>query len=216
MTTFNFTEANGTTLEAVDSKWNGTTTTMEVQSGALQPTATPAMSTLRFCVYENSQPQQQKSAVKFKASSFAASPFKYALINATAGSTGTAGRGTGYSARIDPGGIYLYRNSFYVNEAPPLTDPSTTDTELTIEQLAGGVIKVYQDGVEVLSYTDGSPLTGGYPGFAMLVDPGVEGGISPTVGAIDSWTDGIDDEEPPETLFIPRRRVIVRKRRIAA
>jgi hypothetical protein len=58
----------------------------------------------------------------------------------------------------------------------------TADATLRIE-VAAGVVTVFANGVERLSYTDGAPLTGGFPGLYMVP------GANVAEHAATTWTD---------------------------
>ena len=163
---FNFSAANGTTLAALSNKFTPTSNTddFECQSGNLQCVAGTGFygAVVR---YENSQGADQQSTLVRVGAAFPSGGELGVYVQ----NSDTQG---GYGAWFQDGNVQLRRQSaadagaVYIDQvAHNIT--WTADATLRI-QVAGGVVKVFANGVERLSYTDVAPLTGGFPGFYMV------------------------------------------------
>lgn len=94
---------------------------------------------------------------------------------------GDAGNPTNYSVRMNPTQVGLFRSGTSVASTPhALVKDDLVDLQL--KNLAGGVLEVWLNGVMVLTWTDATPITGGYPGFNL--NPG-----SDQTFGFDTWTD---------------------------
>ena len=180
MATFTFSEANGTTIESIDSKWAGDTTAVEVQSGVLQKVSAPTV--VAQCYYENGHGAYQSSQCVWKAGT--------ATGNIRTTAVQVVGAQRGYEARMTSNTtIELRRNAVYVTDAAHGLDPTAADYTIKIETSdAGGgstYVRVYVNGVQKISSTDASPVTGGYPAFRIANATAV------TESQLDSWTDGV-------------------------
>lgn len=161
MTTFNFAEAANTTLQTIDAKWTETTTghTVTDGSGNAWSSASPNSFTARYAWFPNSQGNTQESEIDVLA--HPAGSQVYAVVQKTAGQNG-------YRLWLPASGqIELRRNDVYLADAGGTgVDPAASNYTLKITyNVSTGVVTGYLNGVAKVSYTDSSPLTGGYPGF---------------------------------------------------
>lgn len=193
MATFTFDETAGTTLESIDSKWEGDTTGLVTSgSGALRVSAAYAARNVR---YENAQGDYQKSTASMKGFTSSTGQEYFALaVNKTGGSN------TGYELFVNTGSIVaLLRNGSYISDWSS-TNVFMSDFTASIETSdAGGgskYVKLFVNGIERISYTDASPLTTGYPGFLMYCG---DNGVS--ANEMFEWTDGVVQIiGPPKSL----------------
>jgi hypothetical protein len=179
---FEFGQANGTTLSAIDANWSGDSATLNCQSGVLQCTTTFAT---RVAYYPGAGNDHASQCVaKASAASGGATP----SVQTTAGQTGYTIVMSGTT------NLELRRNGVYVADNTPGTgvyDPTVSDTTFKIA-IAGTSIKVWvfrgttddaeASGTLIINYTDATPLTGGYPGIR------VASGTAVTDAAADNWT----------------------------
>lgn len=178
MTAFTFNAANGSTLESYDSKWAGETTIAETQSSVMQVKAGSTYVDI-FCRYENAQGDTQQSEVVLK-TSFNPTGSDGALL------VQNSGGNTGYRVFVDTTDFFIQRNGSYAaNASHGLTFSSAGNVVKVTYNHSTGVVKVFANGVEKLSYTDGTPITGGYPGFYFYGD-----GFTDRTGFV-SWTDNV-------------------------
>ena len=177
MATFDFSEAAATQLATIDAKFaEGTAGNSRTDgSGVLRCYAGTSLYDFRYFRYENGHTEIQKSEVASVTGSMG--QYTQACIQKTSAQEGYGVRLTGTTIQLDKNGAYL-------SDAAFVFDPTTAFT-LTLERLASNVIKAYVNGVERLSTTDGSPLTGGYPGGRMYCDGTVAN------AGITSWSDGV-------------------------
>lgn len=86
-----------------------------------------------------------------------------------------------YSVSMNTTTVTLYRNG---TQLATTSHTKVKDDAITLKLMrkAGGVLEVYLNGSMVLTHTDSSPLTGGYPGLNL--NPG-----STETFGFDSWTD---------------------------
>jgi hypothetical protein len=202
MATFNFGEANGTTLEVLDSKWAGDSTQMEVQSGVLQPTTSAGGN--RTCWYENGHGNAQSAEMVIKARANGLAPSAGPAIHVTAENDRyTDGYWVGYTNGATTT-VELRENGVY--RADYLTpDITSNDVTLKIEDDGSGNITVTINGTPQTPFNDtASPLTGGYPGFNVNPDPAFAGGASTSLAAIDNWTDGVAGASGPTGAQLSR------------
>ena len=173
MATFLFSEADGTNLETIDSKWTGDSTTVVTASGGIQPS--PAFGD-RYAYFSNGHGNDQTAEGLLAAGSYAGGEVKALLVNWD----GT----NGYEMRIASTQLVIRRNGAFAASAAHGVDPTTNDITFKLTSVAG-VVKGYAGGSEIVSYTDGSPLTGGSPGLHL--------GAAGTAGNCRflSWTDGV-------------------------
>lgn len=163
MSTFNFGEAANTTLQTINALWEETTAghTVTDGSGNAWSSASPSSYTDRYAWFPNGQGNTQESEIDVLA--HPAGTRVYAVVQKTAAQLG-------YHAVCSPGAggtIELRKNGSYLTDAVGTgLDPNAANYTLKITyNYATGVVKVFINGVEKVSYTDGSPLSGGSPGF---------------------------------------------------
>jgi len=86
-----------------------------------------------------------------------------------------------YAVEMNAAAINLLRNGSQVATA---SHSKVKDDAITLKLMrkSGGVLEVYLNGTMALTYTDASPLAGGYPGLTL--NPG-----STETFGIDTWTD---------------------------
>lgn len=185
MATDNFTDTNGTILDTHDAKWNmGQANAFVIQNNRAQlngPGGEQAW-------YQDGQPQNQSSECVWAPGVYNDACNRIAFCN------GTGGWGGGYAMKIEQiGGSNLvftllkdasWAGYYQADTGVSISNATTNGITIKIAQISGGTIKLYVNGSEVGSYSDGSPKTGGYPGFSVTRDSGVSADY-----AIDSWTD---------------------------
>lgn len=176
MSTFDFSgQTNGTTLDAIDALWAGPgESTYNVQSGKLQPAAWSA----NVAVYQGGQPSAQRSEIVLPASAVINDGLRLYVNNTDL----TAA--TGYYAVITTTGVEWRRLGAWSGTTSVTVDTSAQQTLALIHDGAGN-LRVERNGTLIASYTDGTPQTGGAPGFQL------DGGGTPGGLALMSWTDGI-------------------------
>lgn len=187
MATFNFGEAANTTLQTIDAKWTEATSGHAVTdgSGNVWSSASPNSYTERHAWYPNSQGDTQESEIDVVAQT--AGTHVYAAVLKSSGVLGYEARATGGTT------LQLRRLGAYITDATvPGFDPTAADYTLKIAfNSATGVVKVYLNGVEKISYTDGTPLTGGSPGFRLYGN-----GETTNRPKISRWTDNVAASGP--------------------
>jgi hypothetical protein len=159
-----FNQANGTTLEQIDSNWSGDAR-YAVTNSALQVTGNGYV--------EHNDPPYLSSVTGTN---------QAAQATLAGGTTFTAngetlylyihrsGAGEGYHVRLNSSSILLYRASAQVSDTTAHGLTFTGPNTVKITSL-NGRIRVYLNGstTAAIDYTDGTPLTGGSPGLAMYV-----------------------------------------------
>lgn len=172
MADFDFSQANGTTLEAIDAKWAGDSGEMVTGSGYLVSAAGRVWyeNAARF---EDGQGADQSvgATILWNGSGYAR---LYLQQN---------GGQAGYGIEAYGTNISISRNGSYGNQAAHGGTPTAAPFELEAEILGGEVFAFY-NGSAIVSFDDPAPLTGGYPGL------GVYAAGSQSNAAFDSWTDG--------------------------
>jgi hypothetical protein len=199
-TTFDCSQANGTTLEVIDSKWEGNSTLINCQGNVMQVTATGG-GTPRVARYENGQGSIQS-----------------AQMDCAAGGAGTRrGVGTqnhatqvGYQTRFSgTNAVELRRNGTYVAEGA-ISGGNHTTTGYTIKitsNASTGRVQVWwaalgaadaeATGTMIIDNTDGSPLSTGYPSMEVMAT------TLTTDASADNWT---DFQSTASGLMLKRRR----------
>jgi hypothetical protein len=160
--TYSFTGvADGTLLSAVSSKFvNGGE--MTVASEMLK-TASAYTSGTDIIRYVDGQGTNQGIKLTRKAATYAAYIRMY-LQNTDSQE--------GYRVVVASYGFDLYRNGTYVTSGSGAL--TATSDSILIFKINAGVITLTCNGTTMLTYTDSSPLTGGYPAF-MVNDNGTQG-----------------------------------------
>jgi hypothetical protein len=187
MATFTFGEANTTTLETIDSKWEGSTTFLAVYSGLLGVNNNGADRPAR---YENSQPATQSAQALVKA----AATWRGPTVKASSGNT------LGYNLRIaDATTIDLRRGSTFLTDATA-TGADFTANDYTVKikfndatkfvtvwYAAGDVADAEISGTQIINFDDtAGALTSGFPGLRISA-------AATAVGLLDNWTDFVSD-----------------------
>ena len=180
MSLYTFNQANGTLLSAITPLlWLGDITDLEVQSSKLQAVGAGIFA-------------QTTAYLNEAGSSFAVA--KYSPLQAgqchTFIRSSTGARTAGYSFAADATSGNLFRNGVNVGTYAFTGghNASTTATEIRIEQV-GSDVKVYAgpvgSAVQIgTTYTDPSPLSGGFSGFEMT--GGGTAGFTPSITAFDN------------------------------
>lgn len=163
---FNFSAANGTPLVALSDQFlpANFADDFECQSGNLQCVTGTGFNG-GVVRYENGQGATQQSTLVRGGAAFPTGGELgvYVQNNDTQG---------GYSAWFQEANVQLRRQSaadagaVYIDMAAH-NIAWTADATLHVE-VAGGVVRVFANGVERLSYIDSAPLTGGFPGLYMV------------------------------------------------
>lgn len=172
--TFDFNEAASTTLASIDARFNVTGTLTTTGTGALQTTAFG----VPVAFFAAAQGDSQKSEVVARPHALANSVVVYLQRTATQG---------GYKVwHSSTTAIQIRRNGVF---ATTLTvsafDYSVNPLTLRAEYNAStGVVTVFRNGTQVGTWTDGTPLTGGSPGFGIEDNDAGAGDV-----LIESWTD---------------------------
>lgn len=172
MADFDFSQANGTTLEAIDSKWAGDSSEMVTGSGHLL-SASGRVWFENAARFEDGQGADQSvgAVISWNGNGYAR------LFLQRNGSQ------VGYGIEANGTNVSISRNGSYGNQAAHGGTPTAAPFELEAEIVAGEVFALY-NGVAVVSFDDGTPLTGGYPGLGLYA-AGSQGNVG-----FDSWTDG--------------------------
>ena len=181
MASITFNQANGTTVGSVDAHFTGDTTLFEVQSSVLQITNSSTFVT-RYTVFSNAQGGTQESTITLKAGvSLGAGE----IISVLTQGVSTA---VNYEALIDNTNVTLRRNNTFQSQTPHgMTLASAGNTVRLRSNSSTGLVDVFINGsgTAATSFTDGTPLTGGFPGFMFNAQ-----GTIANVG-ITAWTDGV-------------------------
>lgn len=137
---------------------------MGIVSGRLTETNSGVRPTALFRSIGSGVPHVVQADVIFNAS--LASLFNLAV---TCKSGAATAQGDGYAFRYTgSGGVYnLVRNTTVVATYDAGSSPAGTTKTLSIQATTAGVVTCFINGGQVLSYTDGSPLTGAYGGVDM-------------------------------------------------
>lgn len=182
---WNFAASNNTTVRTLSTKWNGVDTGgygfgyehFTCQNGALQCTSVYGNYNRTRTWYENGQGENTTvtAVIRFSSNAFN----NTATIGMQIGLRQTAGQY--YGVGVTTTGVFVVKNGSRVSGRTDmtLTSPATLRTVHT-----GAVIDMYVNGTLALSYTDDTPLTGGFPGVISHKDGNAE-----TDSAIESWTD---------------------------
>jgi hypothetical protein len=177
MASFTFNQANGTLLSAISATWAGDVSTLEVQSSVLQAVSPTIFSTKTAYLNE--------AGSSYAVAKYPAQPNgNYTFIRSTSGLYSS-----GYAFFINPSftnGNLIRNNSYAATYSfSGGHNPSATATEIRVEQV-GADVKVYAgpigSAVLIGTYTDGSPLSGGYSGFYLVGG----GAATPTITAFDN------------------------------
>lgn len=179
MAAFTFNQANGTNLTTIDVKWTGNPTLFEVQSSILRITNVSTWND-RFAYYSNGQGGTQESEVTLMASpSFGGGEILEIC-------TQLQSLSVLYSVRVDGTNLTLRRNgSFQSQAAHGMTMSASVNIVRITSNSSTGVVNAYANGSLITTFTDGTPLTGGFPGFYF----NAQGTVS-AIG-ITKWTDNV-------------------------
>ena len=170
--------ANGTTLEAMDSKWNGASGSVQYYNGVLTNINEYDNN---LCWYENAQGDTQEVQAIFKAYNRGDGAQIQLVIQANATQTGY------HADLLASGEVDIERNNAFVTRlgTSGSLNPVTNDVLMRMVYThTTGVLQVYLNGSLIGSLTDGVPLTGGYPGLNIYATTNVTNGP-----AFDEWTD---------------------------
>jgi hypothetical protein len=186
MATFDFSQANGTTLESIDALWDGNSTLINCQGGVGQVTATGG-GTPRVARYVNGHGAIQSAQMDCLAGA----------ANTRRG-VGTQNHATqvGYQTRFSgTNAVELRRNGTYVVEGA-IAGGNHTTTGYTIKitsNASSGRVQVWwaavgaadaeATGTMIIDNTDGSPLSTGYPSMEVMAT------TLTTDASVDNWTD---------------------------
>lgn len=181
MSTFTFGEAANTTLQTINANWSeGVTGDARTNgSGQLQSFVGSNTFVERTAWFVNGQPDTQESEIVVPA--HAAGTTVYVSVQMNGGRYG-------YTAKHDGTVLELRRNNIYQADNPAVGVDSTASSatvKITYNS-ATGVVNGYINNVLKVTFTDGTPLTGGSPGFRFYANGGAA-----TAAQIDSWTDNI-------------------------
>lgn len=177
---WNFGAADGTTLRTLSASWNGIIAPynlgfgqddMTCQGGILRPTGAYTLWNLDRAWLENGQGDN----VSVEASMV----FTAADRGFSVGLRQTAGQH--YAINVGVDGIRVTRNGTSVSEklGMVIASPATLKVVPT-----GGVLNIYVNGVLEHTYTDDSPLVGGFPGVVSY-----RNGVSTLECGMNWWTD---------------------------
>lgn len=175
--TFVFNQANGTTLETIDARWANESTDFDVQSSVLRIATNLFVD--RYAWFSNAQGGTQESEGTLASSIDLTSG--QALQVATQRTSSTVG----YTAELTTTDIILRRSGTYVNQgAHGMTLSAAGNIIRITSNSTTGEVKCYANGSQVVpTYTDGTPLTGGFPGIGMYA-----AGTLTSVGFV-GWSD---------------------------
>ena len=173
---FQFEASNGTLLSALNPNWQGATGDYEVQDGTLRCTS-GAVWNASVVYYSNNQSNDQQVQVKRPGSTFNTASGTSFSVNLRV-DTGQSG----YVCSFFGSSYQLRRNGEWINGGS--MDIATWNSDTVVKMtVVGGVVNVYVNGVLLISSTDTTPLTGGYPGLSLYPAGTV------TNMVISAWTD---------------------------
>lgn len=179
MASFTFNQANGTNLTTIDAKWTGNPTLFEVQSSILRITNVSTFND-RYAYFSDGQGGTQESEVTLMASPV----FTGGEILEV--STQMQSLSALYSARVDGTNLTLRRNgSFQAQAAHGMTMSASGNIVRITSNSGTGVVNAYANGSLITTFTDGTPLTGGFPGIYF----NAQGAVN-NIG-ITTWTDNV-------------------------
>lgn len=159
MALFTFNQANGTLLSAISATWAGDVSSLEVQSSKLQ-----AVGGGVFAL--------QTAYLNESGSTYAIAKYAAGTSNEyqTFICSSSGAKSAGYSFAVQGTSGTILRNGSYIAgyTIPGSHNANTTNTEAKIEKV-GSVVNFYAGPIGsptlVGSYTDGSPISGGFSGF---------------------------------------------------
>lgn len=171
----NFNETDGLSLSAINYKWAGSPTHYITAGNGLRM-ADAYIWTAQRTRWVDGQGANQAISIVRRGQSW----------GAMGGDIGLTLQDDGenfYVVRVGKTGWQLHRNGVWM-DSDSLTNDWTVDTTITCSITDGAVVlKINGVVISTLNYTDGTPLTGGYPGF-FLTPIG-----SATAHVIESLTD---------------------------
>jgi len=176
--TFDFAQTNGTSLLTLDARWAGAgATTITTLNGYASQNSAFTQNTAWFAA---SQGNTQKVEAGIKANAGSSGEVYSLLLQVNGSQTGYE-----FAPRVAGDGVDFYRNGTFVVRLTGTYLPlSSNDIVMRAEfYYPSGVIAVFVNNVLVGTYTDASPLSGGYPGMS-LYNGGTIGNSS-----LDYWTD---------------------------
>jgi hypothetical protein len=194
MAAFTFNQANGTKLDAITPLlWLGDITALEVQSSKLQQFGGNAFSSRAAYLNESGSTY---AVAKFTAG--ASNDYRIIICS----SDGTINNG--YYCKLSTTTVTIYRNGVYkdIFTLPGSVNVDSSNVEAKLEKV-GTNINVYAGPVGSTSFAgtvpDGSPISGGFSGFAFIgggtTDPGVisfdNGVVSSTIYEFQSFNRGV-------------------------
>jgi hypothetical protein len=178
MALFTFNQSNGTLLSAISATWAGDTGTLEVQSSKLQASGGNAFASKTAYLNESGSTY---AIAKFTAGT----GNDYRIIICSSDGTYS----NGYYCKLSTTTGTIYRNGVYQNAftLPGSVNVDSSNVEAKLEKV-GTSINLYAGPVGSTSLagsvTDGSPISGGFSGFAFI------GGGTTTPGVI-SFDNGV-------------------------
>jgi hypothetical protein len=199
-----FNNANGTALSTHDPKWvnsAGQGDRCVVQSNAVQINTGYSNAAYR---YSNSQPQIQASQIFFRPGDWSDGT-REVFCNGTDANDS-------YRVRVFATAWSLYKDgSLFLgqfNVAHGFSSPATTGITVRVAQEAGGGIRVsLGEGdvtpTSVFSGTDGTPKTGGNPGFSIA-----QGASARDQYTVDNWTDGVSGGATPSLTDVDTDEIL--------
>lgn len=160
MTTFLFNESDGTTLAQIDPKWAGSISNIVTSNGTV---TVDTRNTDFKAWYVDTYGSITHSSMQYERLSVSRGETCYPSVQTTADRNG-------YTLVMwNDGRVYVDRNGSwggYFDDLRNVFDPMTTDFVLTATyDESTGLLIGTVNGVEAGRLTDGSPMTGGYPGF---------------------------------------------------
>lgn len=194
MAAFDFNEADATTLETIDSKWEGDSGILCCNGSGLLRVNNAGGGTPRQARFENGQPATQSAQVVLTAvgsiwrcpivQASAANPYGY-NIRTDGTNTFDVRRVDTFLASASPGGVDLSANVYTLK-----IKFRSADNHVLVWIALGDVADAETSGTQIIDYTDATPLSGGYPGLRI-------GTTVTNVGYVNKWTDFVS---------APRRR----------
>ena len=171
MAAFVFNQADGTLLSAISATWAGDVSSLEVQSSKLEASGGG--------IFALKTAYLNESGSTYAIAKYAAGTSnEYQTFICS--SSGTISNGYSFAVQGTAGTIF--RNGSFIAgyTIPSSHNASTTDTEVKIEKI-GSDINFYAGPIgspaSVGTYTDGSPITGGFSGFWFNSGSTTTGGV---------------------------------------
>lgn len=178
---FNFVAANGTTLKQLDAKWNGNTVVGWKTYDYFMCDGNGVLTTNYVSVYNDGTVWYENGQDTNVAVQIACTPLSSGYVGIALRCTTTQ---VGYNFKCYNGQVQVLRNGTVVGTyAYTATGSRSMKVAPQTNVANSGVFDIYINGALLDTYTDDTPLTGGFPGISMSI------GDTTTYTYCDYWTD---------------------------